>query len=185
MLCSFYVASKKMLHVASDVVRSRSAYYQLEFFIYMNRLSVSIGRRAVLLLSALALVPAISLAQTTLTCMPSSTNVQLGQSITFTASGGNGTYNWGTPDSSISGAMTSIVYTPTQTGAGAVVVRSGTQSAACDYTVTGTSTGTPTSPGLPNTGAGGANLPFIAFSLSLLISTIVGYSIVRTSASKS
>ncbi len=173
MLCSFYVASKKMLHVASDVVRSRSAYYQLEFFIYMNRLSVSIGRRAVLLLSALALVPAISLAQTTLTCMPSSTNVQLGQSITFTASGGNGTYNWG------------IVYTPTQAGAGAVVVRSGTQSAACDYTVTGTSTGTPTSPGLPNTGAGGANLPFVAFGLSLLISTLVGYSIVRTSASKS
>jgi len=101
-------------------------------------------------------------AQTTaVACSPSAVSVAPGQSVTLSASGGDGAnYAWSSPGLTITNPNgTNFTVTFNQDGTFPVTVTSASSSATCNVTVTGTavtggSTGTtPSVPGLPNTGA--------------------------------
>lgn len=87
------------------------------------------------------------------TCSQSATMSDVGQTVTFNASGGNGIYTWSSPFITITNAVgptfTATFNTP---GTYPVVVTSNGASATCTITVTSASTGITTTPGLPNTG---------------------------------
>ena len=99
-------------------------------------------------------------AQTTaLSCSPVSTIVAPGQSVTLSAAGGSGTYQWSSPGLTITnpfGANFSVTFN--RDGTFPVTVTSANTTATCSVLVTGTavpstSTAPATTPGLPNTGA--------------------------------
>ncbi len=91
----------------------------------------------------------------TLACAPSVQNVTLGQTASVSASGGNGTYTWSSPDVNVTnpnGSGFSVSYA--SIGLKTLVVRSGTLAATCSINVLPAATIPPVDPGLPNTGAG-------------------------------
>ncbi len=99
-------------------------------------------------------------AQTTsLSCSPASTMVAPGQSVTLSASGGNGTYQWSSPGLTITNPFgANFAVTFNRDGTFPVTVTSAGTTATCSVLVTGTavpstSTAPVTTPGLPNTGA--------------------------------
>ncbi|MEK7601326.1 MAG: hypothetical protein AAB480_02240 [Patescibacteria group bacterium] len=91
-----------------------------------------------------------------LTCSPASQNITLGQTATYAASGGNGTYTWSSPDLTItnaSGSGFSASYA--STGLKTLTVTSAGNTAACFTNVLpGAVVIPPVVPGLPNTGGG-------------------------------
>lgn len=104
----------------------------------------------------------------TLTCSPSNSSVLPAQQITFTATGGTGTYTWSAPNMTPQSGPQLTVYYPIP-GTSTVTVTSGTQTAVCTVTILGATTPTPTpTPGLPPSGAGGVFGAMIA-SLSMIV----------------
>jgi heme exporter protein D len=92
-----------------------------------------------------------------LTCSPATQNVTLGQTATFSATGGSGTYTWSSPDLTITNATGSgFSANYASTGLKTMTVSSGGVSDTCDVNVlAGTVTPPPVvTPGLPNTGGG-------------------------------
>lgn len=71
-----------------------------------------------------------------LTCSPSSANVAVGQQISFTAAGGNGTYSWNGPGMATQSGSVLTVYYP-WSGGSFLTVSSGNQTAVCNVTITG------------------------------------------------
>jgi len=93
----------------------------------------------------------------TLTCSPASQNVTLGQTATYAATGGNGTYAWSSPDLTItnaSGSGFSASYA--STGLKTLTVTSAGNTATCFTNVLQGAVviPPPVVPGLPNTGGG-------------------------------
>ncbi len=93
-----------------------------------------------------------------LTCSPAVQNVTLGQTASVSATGGNGTYTWSSPDITITnpnGSGFSVNYA--STGLKTMTVTSGGAATTCAINVLA-STGVPvppvTTPGLPDTGGG-------------------------------
>ena len=95
-------------------------------------------------------------------CSPMAVTAAPGQSITLAASGGDGSnYRWSSPGLTITnplGVNFNVAFT--QDGSFPVMVTSGGSTATCTVTVTGTalpgsgtSGSSPSTPGLPNTGA--------------------------------
>jgi hypothetical protein len=102
-------------------------------------------------------VVAGTVSTSSLTCLPASQFVTLGQTATVSASGGNGTYVWSSPDISISnpnGSGFSVNYSTI--GVKTMTVTSGGLVATCAINVLAGTVVTPpvTTPGLPNTGGG-------------------------------
>jgi hypothetical protein len=90
----------------------------------------------------------------TLVCSPATQNVTLGQTATFSATGGNGAYTWSSPDLSISNANGSgFSANYASTGLKTMTVSSNGATASCVTNVLAGAT-TPATPGLPNTGGG-------------------------------
>ena len=71
-----------------------------------------------------------------LTCTPTTANVAIGQQITFTATGGNGTYAWNAPSMVTQTGSQLTVYYPLS-GTSSVIVSSGGQTAVCNVTIAG------------------------------------------------
>lgn len=90
--------------------------------------------------------------QADVACSPSIVSTAVGQSVTLTASGGDGEYTWSSPGLVITNPN-GVNFTATFNAAGTypVTVISDGESAACNVAVTGT-TAPPVFPGLPNTG---------------------------------
>jgi hypothetical protein len=92
----------------------------------------------------------------TLACSPATQNVTLGQTATFSATGGNGSYTWSSPDLSItnsSGSGFSASYA--STGLKTMTVSSNGATASCVTNVLASSVTTVvTTPSLPDTGGG-------------------------------
>ncbi len=92
-----------------------------------------------------------------LSCSPVLQATNVGQSVQFSATGGNGSYTWSSPDLTISNPTGSgFSANFGSSGTKSVVVQSGSNTATCIVNVTG---GTvtpfpPVVPGLPNTGGG-------------------------------
>ena len=89
-----------------------------------------------------------------LVCSPAVQNVMLGQTATLSVTGGNGAYNWSSPDLSIAnptGSGFSASYA--STGLKTMTVTSAGLVTTCTVNVLGNST-FPTTPGFPNTGGG-------------------------------
>lgn len=72
---------------------------------------------------------------TTLTCSPSMQTVGLGQSVTFTAQGQGGPFNWKTSDRTFLAIGSTLTTTLQNTGTQTVTVYAGTQSATCTVNV--------------------------------------------------
>lgn len=91
----------------------------------------------------------------TLACAPVTQNVFLGQNAVFTATGGNGSYLWSSPSLTIT-TSTGSQFTANfaSTGTHTATVTSNGQTATCTANVVLSSSGG--TPGLPNTGGGGA-----------------------------
>jgi len=94
-----------------------------------------------------------------LTCSPASQNVVLGQTATFTATGGNGTFTWSSPDLTITNANgTGFSASYASTGLKTLTVTSGGNTATCAVNVLsngGVVVPPPVvTPGLPATGGG-------------------------------
>ncbi len=151
---------------------------------YMQRTHFHVSAAPALLsfggaLLAVLLSPLFASAQSTtsptfLSCSPSATSVVVGQSISFTATGGTGIYAWGTSESAIPASpLRTITYTPIQSGAMAVFVQSGTQSASCAFTALAPTTGGGV--GLPNTGGGGSALPAVGALVAVLGAGTLGF----------
>jgi hypothetical protein len=90
-----------------------------------------------------------------LVCSPSTQNVTLGQTASFSATGGNGSYTWSSPDLSItnaSGSGFSANYA--STGLKTMTVSSNGATASCVTNVLASSVTTVTTPSLPDTGGG-------------------------------
>lgn len=93
-----------------------------------------------------------------LACFPVTQNVTLGQTATVSASGGNGSYVWSSPDLSIAnptGSGFSANYA--SIGVQTLTVTSGGLTTTCAINVLANGTviaPTPVTPGLPNTGGG-------------------------------
>lgn len=102
---------------------------------------------------------ATSTTGTTVRCSPATVTVAPGQSVTLSATGGNGTYQWSSPGLTITNALgANFRVTFNRNGTFPVSVTSGGATATCSVVVAGTavpgSTNPPTTtPGLPNTGA--------------------------------
>lgn len=124
------------------------------------------------IIAGLALGAAPSYAQLpTLTCSPSNSSILPAQQITFTATGGTGTYTWSAPSMTPQSGPQLTVYYPIP-GTSTVTVTSGTQTAVCTVTILGAVAPAPTpAPGLPPSGAGG-----------IIGSTIAGLSMVVTAS---
>lgn len=107
-------------------------------------------------LSATCNMTVVAAPTPSLTCSPGTQNVTLGQTASFTASGGNGSYTWSSPDLSISnptGSGFSASYA--STGLKTLTVTSAGVSDTCEVNVLpNTNPVTPVTPGLPNTGGG-------------------------------
>lgn len=91
-----------------------------------------------------------------LACSPSSQEVSVGQTASFSASGGNGSYFWSIPELSLSNSSGTGSYVTYSTpGTRTITVSSGGSSASCVVNVIGSAV-TPVvpGPGLPNTGGG-------------------------------
>ncbi|HUD02928.1 MAG TPA: PKD domain-containing protein [Candidatus Paceibacterota bacterium] len=91
----------------------------------------------------------------TLACSPATQNVTLGQTASFSATGGNGAYTWSSPDISItnsSGSGFSANYA--STGLKTMTVSSNGATASCIANVLAASPVTTTTPSLPDTGGG-------------------------------
>lgn len=110
-------------------------------------------------------------ATTTLSCGPSSRTVATGQLATFSASGGNGNYVWTAPQMAARSGNTLTVFYTTP-GTSSVTVASGSQTATCNVTITGSVLGDNTTPGLPNTGAGGNMTLLLNMGVVLALSGI-------------
>lgn len=90
-----------------------------------------------------------------LMCSPATQNVTLGQTASVSASGGNGSYTWSSPDLSINnptGSGFSASYA--STGLKTLTVTSNGATATCDINVLANTGTTPVTPSLPNTGGG-------------------------------
>lgn len=88
-------------------------------------------------------------------CSPSVQTTNLGQSSSFSATGGNGTYVWSSPDLSISNPSGSgFSANFASTGLKTITVSSAGGSSICTVNVVSTGTTPPVIPGLPNTGGG-------------------------------
>lgn len=88
----------------------------------------------------------------TLACSPATQSATVGQSATFTATGGTGSYVWSAPELTLvnpTGSGFTVNYATT--GTKTITVTSGNQSAVCTLAVSAGTT-----PGLPNTGGGAA-----------------------------
>lgn len=93
----------------------------------------------------------------TLSCAPGTQNVTLGQTASVSATGGNGTYTWSSPDVTITnpnGSGFSVNYATA--GLKTLTVTSAGLSATCAVNVLGSGAviPPPVTPGLPNTGGG-------------------------------
>ncbi len=99
-----------------------------------------------------------TIASGALVCSPAVQNVVLGQTATFTATGGNGTYTWSSPDLTITNASgTGFSASYASTGLKLMTVSSQGVLATCSVNVLsngGTVTPPPVTPTLPNTGGG-------------------------------
>lgn len=134
---------------------------------------------AVVLGGAVALLFAASLAYAQvvpLTCAPARQSVVVGQTATFTASGGNGAnFNWATANATYLNVGPVLNIRMTETGLQTVIVTSNTQTAVCVIDVvaaggaTPTPTPTPTTPGLPNTGLGGGAAGAVSTGVAILL----------------
>lgn len=107
--------------------------------------------------SATCNMTVVAAASGTLTCSPATQNVTLGQTASFSASGGTGAYTWSSPDLTItnpSGSGFSASYG--STGLKTLTLTSGSAVATCAVNVlAGTSTPPPVvTPSLPPTGGG-------------------------------
>ncbi|MDE2019267.1 MAG: hypothetical protein KGJ13_02880 [Patescibacteria group bacterium] len=111
--------------------------------------------------SSTASTTASSTAATQLSCSPNTVSAAVGQSVTLTASGGNGTYAWSSPGLTIANPNgKSFNVTFNRAGTFPVTVSSAGMNATCDVTVAAAATGATgttgttgtTTPGLPNTG---------------------------------
>lgn len=116
---------------------------------------------AALALGAAALVAVLSLGATTsaqtvpVSCSVNTSAVSPNQSVTFTATGGTGSYVWSGRNIDITNETgTQFVVTYPNPGVYPITVRSGNDSATCTMTVIGSSSNVPVTPGLPNTGGG-------------------------------
>lgn len=111
---------------------------------------------AILFASLFALVPAAH-AQSSLSCSPAQQTAAAGQTVTFQASGGDGSYVWGTPSGVFSTSGSTFSTTFTEPGPNTVVVTSGGDDAVCVVNVVGGVAGGNVGgfPGLPHTGDGG------------------------------
>jgi len=112
---------------------------------------------ATIVVVAGATIGALSFAQTagTLTCFPAMQSVTLGQSASVSATGGDGTYTWSSPDLSITnpnGSGFSANFA--STGVKTLTVTSAGLTTTCIVNVLAQSTVSATTPGLPNTGGG-------------------------------
>lgn len=110
-----------------------------------------------------------------LTCSPSRQSALVGQTISFVATGGTGSYNWATANRVYLNAGPRVTIMQEGAGTQTVIVTSGHETALCvvDAYASGTYVppvgqvkGTATGPGLPNTGMGG--------NLARTIATLVG-----------
>lgn len=128
-------------------------------------------RSCVITLDDLGTVLGIS--HSPLTCTPSRQSAQLGQTITFNATGGSGSYNWATASRVYLNAGSRLNIIQEGVGTHTVIVTSNHETAICivdAFAPTGTTgavKGISTTPGLPNTGAGG-NLALTLVSLTVL-----------------
>lgn len=107
-----------------------------------------------------------------LTCTPSRQAAALGQTISFNATGGSGTFNWATANRVYLNTGPRLNVIQEVAGTYTVIVTSGHESALCivDTLATtggGAVKGISTGPGLPNTGEGG-NLALTLLALALL-----------------
>ncbi len=90
-----------------------------------------------------------------LSCFPQTQNVILGNSAAVTATGGNGTYVWSSPDLNITNANGSgFSANFASTGSKTLTVTSGGLTTSCTVNVLAVTTPPTTTPGLPNTGGG-------------------------------
>jgi len=90
-----------------------------------------------------------------LTCAPGTQNVTLGQTATFSASGGTGSYTWTSPDLTISNANGSgFSASYASTGYKTLTVTSNGVSDTCAVNVLSSAVTPPTTPSLPATGVG-------------------------------
>lgn len=108
-----------------------------------------------------------------LTCTPSRQSVLIGQTISFTATGGGPVYNWATANRVYLNAGSRLNIIQETAGTYTVIVSSGHESALCIVDALATSgggavKGVSTGPGLPNTGEGGN------FALTLLVLALLG-----------
>jgi len=89
-----------------------------------------------------------------LSCTPANQTIALGQTAYVSASGGTGTYAWSAPGLTITNPYgTGFNANFATAGAKTISVTSGTSTAVCVVNVLANS-GTPTTPGLPDTGGG-------------------------------
>jgi len=96
-----------------------------------------------------------SASDSALTCSPGTQNVVLGQTANFTATGGNGSYTWSSPDltiTNVNGSGFSASYA--STGLKTLTVTSNGISDTCAVNVLAGSVTPPVTPSLPATGAG-------------------------------
>lgn len=110
-----------------------------------------------------------------LRCTPNRNTVSVGQTVTYEATGGDGTYEWTATD--ITDSDTGDTYTRTYTTPGekrVLVQNDDDEIASCGVTVISAVT-----PGLPNTGVGGSLMMYIQLALITLGVTTLAVALVR------
>ncbi len=130
-----------------------------------------------------------------LSCLPSRQATRVGDTVTFTAQGGVGTYSWATADRTYINAGPTLNAILQTTGTQTVIVTSGSETAYCtvdvasfgtivtppSYPSSGVVLGVAT-PGLPNTGFG-PNPLALALMIALMVGgTILAFPYVRATA---
>jgi hypothetical protein len=125
-----------------------------------------------------------------LSCTPSRQSAYLGNTVSFTAEGGNGVYTWVTADRTFTNVGSRLSAIFGTAGTQSVYVTSGYETASCvvDILSTGSVKGVQTQiPGLPNTGFGpnslGTILALIAAFVAFPIAAFIGVTHVRKTAS--
>lgn len=103
---------------------------------------------------ALTVVSGAAPSNNGLACTPASQTVSLGQTAHVSASGGDGTYTWSAPGLTINNPYgTGFDANFATGGVKTITVSSGNSTASCLVNVL-VNSGTPSTPGLPNTGGG-------------------------------
>lgn len=111
----------------------------------------------------------------TLTCSPARQSVRVNEIISFTATGGTGTYTWSTAQGSFQNRGAAFSITESTPGTKTIIVTSGGEQAVCVVDVLSASASTST-PGFPNTGGVGVNPIWYVFgALFLSFLLFAGY----------